>query len=81
MCLIAFALNQRPRYRLVLAANRDEFHAWPSAAARLHRDVPQVFGGRVLAGSHYYGVVSVVEAGRRKNNQTLVVFLVAKGAQ
>ncbi|MBL0040138.1 MAG: NRDE family protein [Xanthomonadales bacterium] len=48
MCLIAFALNQHPRYRLVLAANRDEFHARPSAAADFHEDAPQVFGGRDL---------------------------------
>jgi uncharacterized protein with NRDE domain len=48
MCLIAFALNQHPRYRLVLAANRDEFHARPSAAADFHDDAPDLFGGRDL---------------------------------
>ena len=48
MCLIAFALNVHPRYRLVLAANRDEFHARPSAAADFHADAPDLFGGRDL---------------------------------
>ena len=48
MCLIAFALNVHPRYRLVLAANRDEFHARPSAAADFHADAPALFGGRDL---------------------------------
>ncbi|HRG16142.1 MAG TPA: NRDE family protein [Pseudomonadota bacterium] len=48
MCLIAFALNLHPRYRLVLAANRDEFHARPSDAADFHADAPQLFGGRDL---------------------------------
>lgn len=48
MCLIAFALHVHPRYRLVLAANRDEFHARPSAAAAFHEDAPDVFGGRDL---------------------------------
>ena len=48
MCLIAFALHLHPRYRLVLAANRDEFHARPSATAAFHVDAPQLFGGRDL---------------------------------
>ncbi|MBK6727160.1 MAG: NRDE family protein [Xanthomonadales bacterium] len=48
MCLIAFALQVHPRYHLVLAANRDEFHARPSAAAQFHDDAPQLFGGRDL---------------------------------
>lgn len=48
MCLIAFALNRHPRYRLVLAANRDEFHARPSSAADFLADAPQLFGGRDL---------------------------------
>jgi uncharacterized protein with NRDE domain len=48
MCLIAFALNAHPRYRFVLAANRDEFHARPTAAAAFHDDGDRVFGGRDL---------------------------------
>jgi uncharacterized protein with NRDE domain len=33
MCLALIAFNAHPRYRLVVAANRDEFHARPAAAA------------------------------------------------
>ena len=32
MCLIAFALGQNPHFPLVVAANRDEFFARPTAA-------------------------------------------------
>lgn len=48
MCLIAFAWRKHPRYRLVLAANRDEFHERPSAPAQAHEDAPGVYGGRDL---------------------------------
>jgi uncharacterized protein with NRDE domain len=48
MCLIAFAWRKHPRYRLVLAANRDEFHARATAAAQAHEDAPHVHGGRDL---------------------------------
>lgn len=48
MCLIAVALNAHPRYRLVAAANRDEFHQRPAAPASFWDDAPQVFGGRDL---------------------------------
>ncbi len=48
MCLIAFAINMHPRYPLVLAGNRDEFHARPSAPAAFHSDDPDVYGGRDL---------------------------------
>jgi uncharacterized protein with NRDE domain len=48
MCLIAFAWRKHPRYRLVLAANRDEFHERPTAPAQALPDAPQVHGGRDL---------------------------------
>ncbi|WP_028008898.1 NRDE family protein [Solimonas flava] len=48
MCLIALALDAHPRYSLVLAANRDEFHARPTAPASWWDDAPQIFGGRDL---------------------------------
>lgn len=48
MCLIAVAWQAHPRFRLVLAANRDEFHARPAAAAAPWPDAPQVLGGRDL---------------------------------
>src|SRR3546814_11487500 len=48
MCLIALALDAHPRYSLVLAANRDEYHARPTAPASYWDDSPQIFGGRDL---------------------------------
>lgn len=56
MCLIAFAWNVHPRWRLLLAGNRDEFHARPSAALARWDDAP-VIGGRDLeAGGTWLGV-------------------------
>lgn len=46
MCLIALAWRMHPRYRLVLAANRDEFHARPTLPLAEWEDAPQIVGGR-----------------------------------
>lgn len=46
MCLIGLALNAHPRWPLVIAANRDEFHARDSDALGPWTDVPGVIGGR-----------------------------------
>ena len=46
MCLIALAWRAHPRYRLILAANRDEFHARPTLPLAEWEDAPQVIGGR-----------------------------------
>ena len=48
MCLIAFAYNVHPSYRLILAANRDEFYERPSSSADFWKDHPQVLAGRDL---------------------------------
>jgi len=45
MCVLALAFDEHPRWRLVLAGNRDELHGRPAAA--LHRWDGR---GRVLAG-------------------------------
>ena len=47
MCLLVFAWNKHPRYRVVLAANRDEFHARPAAAMHWWAE-PDILGGRDL---------------------------------
>ena len=49
MCLITFAWRAHPQHELVLAANRDEFHHRPTAAANLWTDAPDVFGCRDLS--------------------------------
>ena len=49
MCLIALAYRAHPEFELVIAANRDEFHARPTAPAGAWQDAPDVFGGRDLS--------------------------------
>jgi uncharacterized protein with NRDE domain len=57
MCLILFAWRAHPRYPLVVAANRDEFHARPTAAADFWADAPQVLAGTDLqAGGTWLGI-------------------------
>jgi uncharacterized protein with NRDE domain len=56
MCLIAFAWNTHPRWRLLLAGNRDEFHARPSAALARWDDAPIVGGRDLEAGGTWLGV-------------------------
>lgn len=48
MCLVIFAWNQHPDYRLILAANRDEFHRRPTRAAHWWPDRPDILAGRDL---------------------------------
>ena len=57
MCLIAFAWRSHPRYRLVVAANRDEYFGRPAAPAGFWEDHPNVLGGRDLeAGGTWLGI-------------------------
>ncbi|MGH8223991.1 MAG: NRDE family protein [Woeseiaceae bacterium] len=48
MCLIVFAWRAHPEFRLIVAANRDEYHARPARAAHWWPDRRQLFGGRDL---------------------------------
>ncbi len=48
MCLIAFAYHCHPRYRLIVAANRDEFYRRPTAPAGFWPECPQLLAGRDL---------------------------------
>jgi uncharacterized protein with NRDE domain len=56
MCLIAFAWNVHPRWRLVLAGNRDEYHARPSAPLACWDDMPVIAGRDLEAGGTWLGV-------------------------
>ena len=51
MCLILFAYNQHPRYKLILAANRDEFFERPTLSANYWKDDDKILGGRDLKSS------------------------------
>lgn len=51
MCLIALAYEVAPEYRLVVAANRDEMHARPTAPLHWWEDRPGIVAGRDLEGA------------------------------
>ena len=56
MCLLVLAWNVHPRYRVVLAANRDEFHERPAAAMDWWQQ-PRILAGRDMqAGGAWLGV-------------------------
>lgn len=62
MCLIVVGWQCNPDYPLVVAANRDEFYARPTALAERWPDSPQIIGGRDLeAGGTWLGIT---ESGR-----------------
>lgn len=48
MCLIVLAWRAHPEYPLIVAANRDEFHARPAAPAAFWDDQPGILAGRDL---------------------------------
>jgi uncharacterized protein with NRDE domain len=55
MCLAIVALDAHPRYRVVIAANRDEFHA--RAASPAHWWPTDVLGGKdLVGGGAWFGV-------------------------
>ncbi len=57
MCLLLIALNQHLKYRLVVAANRDEFYDRPTRRAAFWEDAPELLAGRDLkAGGTWLGI-------------------------
>jgi uncharacterized protein with NRDE domain len=57
MCLLIFAHRVSPRYPLVVAANRDEFRARPTAVSDFWIDHPDLLAGRDLEqGGTWMGV-------------------------
>ncbi|MGE0384603.1 MAG: NRDE family protein [Gammaproteobacteria bacterium] len=57
MCLILLAYRAHPRFRLVIAANRDEYHARAAHPAAFWDDAPAVLAGRdAVAGGTWLGV-------------------------
>jgi uncharacterized protein with NRDE domain len=48
MCLLVFAFRKHARLPLIVAGNRDEFHARPTQAARWWPDNRNIVGGRDL---------------------------------
>jgi len=59
MCIILFAYDCHPRYKLVVAANRDEFYQRPTAAAAFWPDHPDILAGRDLKeGGTWMGITT-----------------------
>jgi len=67
VCLLVLAWNAHPRYRLIVAANRDEFHERPTAPLARWSEPDNIIGGRDLrAGGawlavdtrHRFGVIT-----------------------
>lgn len=57
MCLILFSYMNHPVYRLVLAANRDEFYERPSLPAGFWEEDNNILGGKDLqAGGTWLGI-------------------------
>ena len=57
MCLILVAWHAHPHFPLVVAANRDEFYARPTASCTRWPNSPEIIGGRDLeAGGTWLGV-------------------------
>ncbi|SHG18925.1 NRDE family protein [Ornithinibacillus halophilus] len=48
MCLINFQFHDHPQYKLIVAANRDEFYKRPTASAHFWEDEPVILAGRDL---------------------------------
>ena len=62
MCLILLSYELHPHYRLILAANRDEFYERPTAPLNYWTDHPDVLAGRDLKGNGTW--LGVTRAGR-----------------
>jgi uncharacterized protein with NRDE domain len=57
MCLILFGYRSNPKYKLILAANRDELYNRPTAAANWWPESPELLAGKDLkAGGTWMGI-------------------------
>ncbi len=56
MCVIAFAWRSHPRWRLLLAGNRDEFHSRPTAALARWPESVLIAGRDLQSGGTWVGL-------------------------
>jgi uncharacterized protein with NRDE domain len=62
MCLILLSYETHPKYRMVSAANRDEYYSRPTAPIAFHDDSSDVLGGRDL--QHHGMWLGITRSGR-----------------
>lgn len=48
MCIVTFNQHEHPKYKLIIASNRDEFYERPTAKAHFWEDHPTILAGRDL---------------------------------
>ncbi len=57
MCLLLIAKEVHPEYKLIVAANRDEFYSRPALPAAFWKDHPELLAGKDLeAGGTWLGI-------------------------
>jgi len=57
MCLLLIAINSNPNYKLIIAANRDEFYGRPTMPAHFWNDYPSILAGKdIQAGGTWLGI-------------------------
>ncbi len=57
MCLLLLAVQKHPDYKLILAANRDEYYERPTAPAAFWNEAPHLLAGKDLrAGGTWLGI-------------------------
>ncbi len=57
MCLLLISYETHPKYKLIIAANRDEFYNRPSEPAKFWNDFPSLLAGKDLqAGGTWLGI-------------------------
>ena len=62
MCLILFSYKNHPEYKLIVAANRDEFYERPTIKANFWDGYQEILGGRDLIGKGTW--MGITKAGR-----------------
>lgn len=57
MCLIVFSYRTHPKYKLIVAANRDEFYGRPTREVQFWENYPHLLAGQdIQAGGTWMGV-------------------------
>ena len=55
MCILFIAIEQHPKYPLIICANRDEFHQRPTQAMHVWQQSKKLAGKDLQAGGTWLG--------------------------